>query len=276
MLSKLSYLALSICLICTTVHGGWLKVIDYKEPKSGETLKLHIAYPPDHKPTDKRPAVIFFFGGGWMRGKPGQFYPYIQDMRDLGIVGISAQYRTKESHNANPVDCVMDGKSAIRYVREHAREMGIDPDRIIAGGGSAGGHVAASTAIADGPEDIGENLDVSSRPAALLLLNPVISVGPDGYRNDYVASYIDDWQKVSPLESVDADFPPTLIQVGTKDKILPPALANSFKEKMSQTGNDCEVVFYQGAGHGFFNKPEYRPSTVEKMKEFLKRHDFLE
>lgn len=253
----------------------WVDVIEYKQIEDGENLSLHIAYPEGHTPADKRPAVIYFFGGGWKRGKPGQFYPYIKDLSSKGIVGISAQYRTKTSHDASPTDGVKDGKSAVRYVREHAAEMGIDPDKIIVGGGSAGGHIAACTAIAGAPEEGDENPAVSSRPQALILLNPVIDVGPNGYAHGYVKPYIDDWTRISPLQSVDKDFPPTLIQVGTNDNVLPVDKTEAFNQAMLAQGNACEIVYYDGATHGFFNKPEYLPKTIEKIDAFLAAQGYM-
>ncbi|WOO41016.1 alpha/beta hydrolase [Rubellicoccus peritrichatus] len=247
----------------------------FKTIEDGDDLELHIAYPKGHQSMDKRPAIIFFFGGGWKFGKPGQFYPFIQDLSDEGIVAISAQYRTKKSHGATPVECVMDGKSAIRYVREHAAELGIDPDKIIAGGGSAGGHVAACAVVDNAPQETNENLQISSRPQALVLLNPVLSVGPDGYAHGYVKQSIDNWQSVSPLHSIDSNFPPTLIQVGTADKVLPPSMAYDFEKQMKAAGNKCEIIFYEGAAHGFFNKPEYRDQITNKIKAFLQSLGYI-
>lgn len=258
------------------VQAGWVDIVEYKEIEGGENLTLHIANPPGHTAEDKSPAVIFFFGGGWKQGKPGQFYPFIRDLSKQGIVGISAQYRTKSSHGATPTDCVIDGKSAVRYVREHADELGIDPDKIIVGGGSAGGHVAACTAIDIAPQDVGDNRDVSPRPVALVLFNPVLSVGPDGYAHGYVKQHIDDWRHISPLHNAGANFPPTLVMVGTEDNVLPLPMAQEFDQKLKDAGVRSELVTYEGASHGFFNKPEYREKTSEEMMKFLRELGYLQ
>lgn len=258
-----------------TAQANWLTIEPFKQVDGGEPLELHIAYPEGHQVSDRRPAVIFFFGGGWRGGKPGQFYSYIQALSQEGIVAISAQYRTQNSHGASPVECVKDGKSAIRYVRQHAAELGVDPDRIVAGGGSAGGHVAACAAIDAAPHEVGENLMISSRPDALVLLNPVLSVGPDGYAHGYVRGFTEDWEDLSPLHRVDSKFPPTLIQVGTADKVLPVAMAEEFVAEMEAVGVRAEVIFYEGASHGFFNKPEYQSITIEQIKEFLRSLGFV-
>ncbi|WP_269540640.1 alpha/beta hydrolase [Cerasicoccus fimbriatus] len=252
----------------------WLDIVEYKTIADGKNLELHICYPQGHTPDDKSPAVIFFFGGGWRGGKPGQFYPYIIDLAKQGVVGISAEYRTKSSHGVSPVECVKDAKSAVRYVREHAAEMGIDPNRIIAAGGSAGGHVAACTAISDAPEESGENLAISSRPEALILINPVISTGPEGYAHGYVTASIADWQSISPLHRVDG-MPPTLLQTGEDDTTTPLPLQVQFQEQMETAGQRCDLVIYQGAGHGFFNKPEFQPEAKEQINTFLRSLGYM-
>ena len=108
------------------------------------TLNLHVFTPPGHQPSHQRPAIVFFFGGGWVDGSASHFHPQCEYLASRGMVAISAEYRVKNLHGTTPQECVKDGKSAIRYVRQNAAALGIDPNRIAAGGGSAGGHVAAA------------------------------------------------------------------------------------------------------------------------------------
>ena len=108
-------------------------------------LKMHIFYPEDHKPTDKRPAIVFFYGGGWKGGSVGQFGNQSRYLASRGMVAMCAEYRTQNRHKTTPFECVIDGKSAVRWARKNAARLGIDPGKIAAGGGSAGGHVAAAT-----------------------------------------------------------------------------------------------------------------------------------
>ena len=137
-------------------------------------LKLHVYIPEGHRTSDKRPAVIFFFGGGWNNGSPGQHYSQCAHLASRGMVAMSAEYRVKSRNQTTPKECVEDGKSAIRWVRAHAAELGIDPTRIAAGGASAGGHVAAAAGTVNSFDATSEDLSVSSRPDALVLFNPVI------------------------------------------------------------------------------------------------------
>jgi len=238
------------------------------------SLKLYMFYPEGHQASDKRPAIVFFFGGGWMGGSPSQFYPHCKHLAVRGIVAISAEYRVQKQHKTTPRECVKDGKSAIRWIRRHAAELGVDPARIAAGGGSAGGHVAAATATTKGFEEDGEDLSVSSRPDALVLFNPVFDNGPDGYGYDRVKAY---WQEISPLHNLDGNAPPTVVFFGTKDKHVPVSTAEAYKQRMDALGRRCDLHLYEGQPHGFFNhrNTEYYVKTVEEMDRFLESIDFL-
>ena len=97
----------------------------------GETeLKLHIFTPADYKLSDKRAAIVFFFGGGWNSGSASQFYPHCEYLASRGMVCMSAEYRVKSRNNTSPRECVMDGKSAVRWIRLNADKLGIDPDML--------------------------------------------------------------------------------------------------------------------------------------------------
>ena len=152
-------------------------------------LSLHVFEPEGHKPSDKRPAIVFFFGGGWVGGSPGQFYPHCHYLASRGMWAAAAEYRVKNQHGTTPVECVKDGKSAVRYIRVHANELGVDPEKLAAGGGSAGGHVAAATATVTAFDEEGKDASVSAVPQALVLFNPVYDNGPDGYGHDRVKDY---------------------------------------------------------------------------------------
>ena len=144
-----------------------------------DTLHLHVFYPEDHDAAGRTSAIVFFFGGGWKGGRPAQFYPQARHLASLGMVAMAAEYRVEGAHGTTPFESVRDGVSAMRWVRAHAADrLGIDPERIAAGGGSAGGHIAAATALLDGFGEPGADAVVSARPDALVLFNPVIDNGP--------------------------------------------------------------------------------------------------
>jgi hypothetical protein len=134
-------------------------------------LSLYLFRPPDHKSSDRRPAIVFFFGGGWRAGSPRQFEQQCRYLASRGMLAIAADYRVASRHNVKVVSCVADAKSAVRWVRVHAGTLGVDPEKIVAAGGSAGGHLAACTGTITGLDEQGEDLGVSSRPNAMILFN---------------------------------------------------------------------------------------------------------
>jgi acetyl esterase/lipase len=232
-------------------------------------LKLHVFYPSDWSQTDKRPAAIFFFGGGWISGSPSQFFPHCEYFASRGMVAISAEYRVKKTHGTSPIECVKDGKSAIRWLRQHAGELGVDPNMIVAGGGSAGGHVAAAAATLTQYDEDDDHLSVSPIPNALILFNPVFDNGPEGgWGYDRVRDY---WQDISPAHNIKENMPPTAIFLGTKDKLIPVSTAQGFKKKMEQLNRRCDLFLYEGQDHGFFNytNPEYYQKTITAADQFL-------
>lgn len=242
----------------------------------GETeLRLHIFYPEHQVPREPTPAIVFFFGGGWNSGSPSQFYPQCEYLASRGMVAMAAEYRVKSKHGTSPRECVEDGKSAVRWIRIHAAQLGVDPNRLAAGGGSAGGHVAAATGTIPGMEGDGEQLEVSSRPDALVLFNPVFDNGPGGYGHARVKSY---WKEISPLHNVTDTTPPTIVLLGSQDQLVPVETAERFSERAQQAGVRCDVHLYEGEGHGFFNYQNRTPyrATMEEVDRFLESLGYLQ
>src|SRR5206468_5584915 len=141
-----------------------------------------------------------------------------------------------------------DGRSALRYVRGHAPELGVDPQKLVVSGGSAGGHVAAATALFEGIEEAGEDTKVSCTPNAMVLLFPVIDTSKEGYGNAKCGA---DWEKISPLHKVKAGLPPTITFHGTGDTTTPFKGAKLFHEAMLKAGNRSELVVNEGGKHGY-------------------------
>ena len=238
------------------------------------TLLLYIFNPKDHLPSDKRPAAVFFFGGGWNGGTPTQFEHHCRYLASRGMVAIVADYRVKSRQGTTPKECVMDGKSAIRWVRSNALMLGVDPNRIAAGGGSAGGHVAAAAGTVLGMEQGGENLKISSKPNALMLFNPVYDNSPSGYGHSRVK---DVYPQISPMHNIKKNTPPTIVFLGTEDSLIPVATAKEYKQRMETVGCRCDLHLYDGQPHGFFNygKQKYYLDTVGKMDAFLVSLNYL-
>jgi acetyl esterase len=241
--------------------------IIYKIVGSAE-LKLHVFLPGDFNASDQRSVIVFFFGGGWKGGSLSQFYPHCEYLASRGMVAMTADYRVNSRHGTSPRECVIDGKSAVRWIREYAGELGVDPAKIAAGGGSAGGHVAASTGTTSSFEEKSENLSISSRPNALVLFNPVYDNGPTGYGYDRVKDY---WQEISPLHNISEQTPPTIVFLGTKDKLIPVATAKEYKRIMEEKGRRCDLHLYENQTHGFFNFKNTKnyTNTVVEMDRFF-------
>ena len=240
-----------------------------------DDLELHVFSPGGRKPGEWRPAIVFFFGGRWVEGTSAQFYPHSRYFALRGMVAISAQYRTRDSHGTGPFACIADGKSAIRWVRAHAAELGVDPGRIVAGGGSAAGHVAASTALLQGLDEPDEDLSISSRPLALILFNPVIDTTEKGYGAEKLGAR---QIEASPVHHVRSGLPPTIVFHGTADTTVPFENVERFRAFMARAGNRCTLVPYEGKAHGFFNRERDLDAyldTVARADSFLQTLGFL-
>ncbi|GAA3650155.1 alpha/beta hydrolase [Flavivirga jejuensis] len=254
------YLITTLVVLLTTGHVNSqnkdsketdpLKEVVYKEV-DGNKLKLSFYYPNKFNKRKQYPTMIFFFGGGWTGGSTAQFKDQAIYFASRGMITVLADYRVKSRHQTTPFESVKDAKSAIRYLRNHAKEFGIHPNKIIASGGSAGGHIAAASSLVSGLNETGEDVSVSTKANALVLFNPVVDMSPDGFANDKVG---DRYLEISPMQNITKGAPPTIIFLGTKDKIIPVSIVEKFKSKMEAVGSRCDLRLYEGQPHGFFNK----------------------
>ncbi len=214
------------------------------------SLYLHIFDPEGFKEEDRRPAFVTFHGGGWSGMTPRNFYPFAKAFADQAMVGISVEYRLRNKKREITVfDCVKDARSAIRFIRKNASMLGIDPGRIIVSGGSAGGHLAAATALFDDVNDKDDDLTVSCRPDLLVLYYPVIDTSADGYGQPKIGER---WRELSPVDRVKSGLPPTLLLHGAKDTLTPFAGAERFHKAMLKAGNVCEMIVQKSGNHGYF------------------------
>lgn len=235
-----------------------------------DTLKLTFIYPDKFKEKKTYPTIIFFFGGGWNSGTINQFRPHAEYLASRGMIGVLADYRVKSRHETTPFEAVNDAKSAIRYLRRNAELLNVDVDKIIASGGSAGGHLAAACGVISGLDEPDEDLSISSKADALVLFNPVFDNGPDGFAHKRMG---ENWRDISPVHNINDSAPPTIVFLGTADHLIPVKVAENYKEKMEEVGGRCELFLYEGQKHGFFNKGKseglYYQKTVHEMDKFL-------
>ena len=199
------------------------------------------------------------------------------------MVAITADYRVLTRHGTKAVSCIEDGKSAIRWIRQNAYRLGIDPNKVAAGGGSAGGHVAASIAIIKGFEAEGEDHRVPSIPDALVLFNPAVTLRDIDMKYDFPDEKEATMpertgvppKELSPYHHIRKGLPPTIIFHGTKDTAVDHKTVVLFESKMQQLSNPCRLVSYTGQPHGFFNfgrsDNTYFLKTVKEMDLFLNK-----
>ena len=146
-------------------------------------LALYIDFPENWQESDKRPAIIWFFGGAWNTGTPYAFKSKADYFAKRGVVSVRVDYRIRTVDGIFNDGFISghDAKTALRWVRKNAGRLGIDPDRIIAGGDSAGGHLAVATQIPTLNDPTDDN-SISTMVSALLLHNPyVVFINPESW-----------------------------------------------------------------------------------------------
>jgi acetyl esterase len=244
-------------------------------------LKAWIFKPSSINESQKLPAAIFFFGGGWRGGSPKQFVEHCKYLRSRGMIGIVVDYRVSSRHPVKVVDCIADAKSAVRWVRLNSERLGIDPERIAAGGGSAGGHLAAATATVAGFDSAEGQTSISCRPNVLILFNPAVVLagipGKAEMNEERLASLTKragvEPSKISPYHGDLTSAPPTFIVHGKADTTVPYQSVEFYTEKMHANNRECRLIGYENQQHGFFNFGksglEYFNKTVAEMDAFL-------
>ena len=245
----------------------------YKKTKQAD-LSLIVHFPADATPDAKRPAIVFFFGGGWNRGTIKQFESQAKHFAARGMVAVRADYRVKSRHNVLPDACVEDAKSAVRWIREHAESLGVDPDRIVASGGSAGGHLAACTGLIAGFEASGENREISSRSNVLVLYNPVLKFADVPRLISRLDGDVELARKISPTLFINKQTPPTLILFGSNDRLL--AQGEEYLNELKKVDGRGEMMIAEDQKHGFFNRSPWLKKTTQRVDDFLVSLGYLE
>lgn len=269
---KKPFIVLLISLISCSFGHAQLQIL-YKQIDTTKLL-MSIYHPEPIEPAKKYPAMVFFFGGGWTSGSIQQFEPHAKYFSQRGMVCILVDYRVKNRQQTTPFEALKDAKSAIRFIRENAAIMGVDPSKIIAAGGSAGGHLAAATALIDDYNENSDKLTISCVPNALVLFNPVIDNGPGGYGFERIGAA---YKNFSPLHNIKTGVPPTIVFLGTNDNLIPIETAKYYQKAMEKVKSRSELYIYEGQEHGFFNYKnfEYYKKTIAETDSFLQSLGYL-
>ena len=271
-------LSLSLVLILFfQVHAnGYAVKRNNKVYKEIDGIQLEMTiYTPLTKGNAKLPAIIFFFGGGWESGTPDHFMLQAEYLASRGIVAVCPDYRIKNRHGTTPFESVKDARSAMRFLKINGTELGIDTSRIVASGGSAGGHLASCTALIGRVNEESDDLSVSTTPFALVLFNPVVDTSKRGYGQEKLEGRE---FEISPVHHITNGVPPTLVMHGKEDTTVPYENVERFEQTMKQAGNECRLVGYKNQTHGFFNysrKPKYFKKTLRETEIFLEKFQLL-
>ena len=244
----------------------------YKQ-SAGAPQELEVYYPAGWSASGPAvPGVILFHGGSWSGGNLLQFRYACQYLASRGLVAATANYRmwTKAERERLPADesykrvCVRDAKSAIRWMKQHAGELGIDPQRLITGGGSAGGHIAVLATLNPGLNDPADPAGIDTRVAAYLLFNPA-------FRADDSAD-----PEVDVLRHLGSGMAPAVFFFGTNDQTWKPGTDALLAKLRAQGGSAAELWLGAGQAHGFFNRGPWQEVTLAEADRFLVRLGFLQ
>jgi len=256
-----------------TAYEGTYKTVG----ESG--LNAYIWQPePGKGPAGPKAVIAFFFSSGWDNGQVSQFAPHCVYFAARGMVAIAFDYRVSVRHGSTPVQSMADARSAMRWLRLNAAELGIDPGKIIGVGGSGGAHIIASAAMLNGFDEEGEDHGISCAPNALALFNPILDTSKKGFGFDRFPT--PDLAKRANLAAAYAPgLPPSVIFHGTADRVVPYENSFIFAKKMKKKRNICDLHTYEGQGHGFFNfnvSFDLYQATLTVLDDFLVNLGFIE
>lgn len=226
------------------------------------------------------PAVLWIHGGGWTGGSCESFFPLARYTATRGAASFVVEYRLAKTNGTVTVaDCVADCKSAVRYLRGHAVELGIDPHRIAVIGESTGGHLAACAGVLEGFDDSKDDLKISARPDALVLYNPLTDFTTSNFvklfTNGVAAKgKLKLARELSPVFFVRSNLPPTICIHGLADTVVSPDNSRDFAAAMTRAGNRCDLVLLPETPHAFLI-PNYKCSEAVVVNALLLGDKFL-
>ena len=207
----------------------------------------------DPPPSSGRPAMLFFCSSTWDNGLVSQFAPHAMYLASRGMTGILIDYRvTARFPGCTPFQAAEDARSAVRWVRAHAKDLDIDPQKVAGCGAGAGAHAILSAAMLRDGDDPEDDKNVPCQPNALLLFSPILDTSVNGIFSERFPDK-KSARRASLMHQVRRRLPPMLIIHGTTDRVVPFEHSVRFRKKNWWRRNLCRLLPYQGQGHGFFN-----------------------
>ncbi|MDZ7723567.1 MAG: alpha/beta hydrolase [candidate division KSB1 bacterium] len=253
---------------------------------NGMQLKADVYLTRD-KTDEAKPAMAFFHGGGWAYGNPDEFRVACTRYARKGFVCFSFQYRlsiTEEGTVPHPdislIECVKDARSAMRWIRGHADEYHIDPDKIVASGQSAGGQLALATVLFHDINEASDDLAVSPAPNAFVLYSSTVNT-LEAWADLLMGDRREQIWSVSPFHNLKSGLPPTIHFHGTADRMVPYWVVTRFRDKSVELGNHYELVTFEGRRHYLGNEDQevkvyYDEDILRQTDDFFERMGFLE
>ena len=256
------------------------KKIVYKNVGNRE-LSVDLFYTASSQQKNDNIAIAFFHGGGWVFGDPSEFYEACRRYARKGYVTFSFQYRLSRNADGSypnpeitPVESTKDARSAIRWIRENAGMLKINPEKIVVGGQSAGGQLALGTALLDSINEITDNLKISPVPNALLLYSSNVNT-MEAWVDMLLGDRREEIWSISPYHNLKKNMPPVIEFRGDEDNQVLPYTVGMFKTKMLELGNYYEEYVYPGMKH--YLAPENKKYATYFDEEILGKTDaFLE
>ena len=255
-----------------------LETIIYKTEK-GFQLEAYIFRPKAFDASKTYATLAAFHGGGWIVGDAGFTISSAKHAAENGLIGFSVEYRLSNRDDITPAEAMQDVRDFIKWLRQNATNLSINPNQIIAKGLSAGGHlVSAISVLQKAPESV---------PNAVILVSPALDTR-DGYFKSLVKKGVNS-STLSPLENLSANMkmPRTLLLQGRTDNLTPTKYAEEFDAKMKAFNYDCELVIYENCGHLFTpshlddtgwpqSDPEISKKAFERQAAFYKQLGYAE
>jgi len=250
---------------------------------NGQDLLVDLFYPEESQGNQQSPAIAFFHGGGWAYGSPDEFHGACERFAKKGFVTFSFQYRlsinndgTYPNPDISPVESVKDARSAIRWLRENADELNIDPDKIIVSGQSAGGQLALSTALMDNINEHSDNLKINPEPNALLLYSSCVNT-MEAWIDNLLGDRRGKIWDISPYHNLKGNMPPTIAFHGNADCMVMFYTMLFFRDKMKELGNPFELIILEGRDHYLGENDKFGTEKYSRYfdEEILERTDLF-
>ncbi len=229
------------------------------------------------------PAAIIVHGGGWVRGdRLTEVQPLFTPLTNAGIAWFSIDYRLSSDWTQFGT-AIEDVENALRFVKKHAAEYRIDPNRIALVGESAGGQLAAMAALNAKSDTRVSAVVALYTPTDLVDLAKNSTLVPQQLRESVRGTPLEflmmaRLRQLSPLYNLRADAPPFLLIHGTGDRLVPYAQSQAMCSRMKSAGASCELYTVEGAGHGIRwwegSRPEVSAAYKDKMVAWLKARLF--